>query len=158
MYRSRCLQWCQNHHAKQLVRFPLKVLFVGLLTATGCTPTSIALAPTAQAQQVPIVATSTPSLAPSTAPVVQDSILSNCYLFVLSQIPSLPMASEIVSNTTPHVGAVAFFQYGKLPHYAIITSLEATGFWVKDSNFGGPGIHTHFILWSNPHLKGFWGV
>lgn len=73
-------------------------------------------------------------------------------------MPNLPLANKIKANTTPHVGAVAFFRYGDLPHYAIISKLDADGFWVTDSNFGGPGIRTHFIEWDNTHIRGFWSL
>lgn len=116
---------------------------------TFSTPTAIASAPTAVQPQVPQVAPSSPS-------EVQDSILSNCYLYMLSKIPSLPRMADITTNTTPHPGAVAFFNYSGLPHFGIITKVEQDGFWLNDSNFGGPGIRTHFIAWGNIHIKGFW--
>lgn len=82
-----------------------------------------------------------------------DPLASNCYLYVQSLIPSLPHSSKIETNTPPYVGAVVFMDY---PHYAIITKLEETGFWVKDTNWGGPGYRTHFLRWDNKHIKGFW--
>lgn len=96
--------------------------------------------------------------APYVAPKV-DALASNCYLYVKSIYPTLPLANRIVSNTTPYIGAVAFFEYGKkdgdLPHYAVVTKLEDKGFWVKDTNFGGPGYRTHFVEWSDTRLRGF---
>lgn len=43
-----------------------------------------------------------------------------------------------------------------MPHYGILVAFNALGFWLEDSNFGGCGYRVHFILWTNPHLKGFW--
>lgn len=81
---------------------------------------------------------------------------SNCWMYVKTQIPAFPNTKNIHSNTTPAVGVVALFNYGAEDHYAIITKLEEKGFWVKDTNFGGPGYRTHFIEWNNPHITGFW--
>lgn len=60
------------------------------------------------------------------------------------------------TGDTPAVGDVAIFQYPGEPHYAIITKLETGGFWVRDSNFGGPGIRTHFYSWDSIRLRGFY--
>lgn len=66
------------------------------------------------------------------------------------------MASEVKPNTTPHIGAVAVFNYNGLPHYGIISNFNDTGFDLTDSNFGGCGIRTHHIDWSNKYIVGFW--
>lgn len=97
------------------------------------------------------LASTTSSVASST-----DPMAANCYLFVKSVYPDLPLMQDIHTNTTAHVGAVAFFKYDELDHYAIITKLQVDGFWVKDSNFGGAGYRTHFIEWNNPHIRGFY--
>lgn len=66
------------------------------------------------------------------------------------------MASLVKPNTTPHVGAVVIFDYSGLPHYGIIVSMDNDGFMLNDSNYGGPGIRTHFIDWDNRYIVGFW--
>ncbi len=66
------------------------------------------------------------------------------------------MASEVVPNTTPHIGAVVIFNYNGLPHYGIMTELTNDGFMLNDSNYGGPGIRTHFVSWENQYIVGFW--
>lgn len=114
-------------------------------------PSTTVLAPaSAQAQskaQEPVV-----------APTYPQYVLANCYAYVRYTIPSFPMASEIKANSTPHVGAVAIFDYSGLPHYGIISSTTVKGFWLTDSNYGGPGIRTHFIEWSDKAIKGFWST
>lgn len=84
-----------------------------------------------------------------------DTIYNNCWRYVQSIYPNLPNSQYIVDNISPHIGAVVFFKYGKLDHYAIITEMDEEGFFVKDSNFGGPGIRTHHYLWGDSHIRGY---
>jgi hypothetical protein len=72
---------------------------------------------------------------------------------VKQRIPTLPNTKDLKPNAPVQVGAVAIFNY---PHYAIVSKLTETGFWVEDSNFGGCGMRTHFIQWNDPHLTGFY--
>ncbi len=120
----------------------LKLLIFAALTIAVFSDLHVVWAPTAHAQSIP-----------KTTPVINDPLASNCYEYVKSLVPSLPRSSEITANTAPYVGAVVFMDF---PHYAVITKLEETGFWVKDSNWGGPGYRTHFIQWDNKHIEGFW--
>lgn len=113
----------------------------------------MAEAPTAQAQ---IVSQPTPVV--TTKPAYPAYVLANCYAYVRYTIPSFPMASLVKTNSTPHVGAVTIFDYDGLPHYGIISKLELDGFWLTDSNYGGPGIRTHFITWDNKYIVGFWAT
>lgn len=120
--------------------------------------TEVALAPRVQAQY------SAPIPTPQPVATTTDPVLSNCYAYVRSQIPGLPLQSELIPNSSVFVGAVAIFEYisketgEKLDHDAIVVSFDAEGFWVRDANFGGPGIRTHFIKWGDPHFKGFFKV
>lgn len=93
-----------------------------------------------------------------TTTTVSNAALCNCYAYVRSQIPSFPPTWLLKNNTSPHVGAVAIFNYSGVPHYGIITEITADGFWLKDSNFGGCGLRTHFIEWTNHYITGFWGT
>lgn len=127
-----------------------------MLLALACVgtplPTTAILAPAeAQAQGI-VITTSTPQ----EAPAIPLYVLSNCYAYVRYMIPNFPMASLIRPNTTPHVGAVAIFDYDGLPHYGIISTLTTSGFNLTDSNYGGAGIRTHFVEWSNKYIVGFW--
>lgn len=83
-------------------------------------------------------------------------MLCNCYAYVRSQYPDFPTTWELENNTSPHVGAVAIFDYDGTPHYGIITSFDTKGFWLTDSNYGGCGIRTHYIGWNDKHIRGFW--
>lgn len=141
---------------------PIKhLLAIAILIAGFSLNTGIALAPAAYAQTLEAPNTFFASTglgeASSTLKVAStDALASNCWLYVKSIYPNLPNTYDIYTNTHPTVGAVAFFKYGDLNHYAIITKLTEDGFWVKDTNFGGPGYRTHFIAWDNPHIRGFY--
>lgn len=89
-------------------------------------------------------------------PKVPDAVMCNCYAYVRSQYPDFPPTWELENNSMPHVGAVVIFDYNGTPHYGIISKLNADGFWLTDSNFGGCGIRTHFIEWTNKSITGFW--
>lgn len=89
-------------------------------------------------------------------PAYPAYVLGNCYAYVRYMIPSFPMASLVKANTTPHVGAVVIFNYDGLPHYGILTSLSADGFMLTDSNYGGPGIRTHYVALTDKYIVGFW--
>lgn len=106
----------------------------------------MAFAPTAHAQSFVSVFEAKPT----------DPILSNCWLLVQSVYPQLKNTSEVHTGDIPTVGTIAVFQYPGEMHYAIVTKLDLDGFWVRDSNFGGAGIRTHFIEWSNSHIRGFY--
>jgi len=131
----------------------LKVLVALAVIAGSFSDFHVAFAPTAHAQTQPKETQIEVQLSSTVVAVPIDPEASNCYMFVQSLIPSLPRSSELKSNTTPFVGAVVLMDF---PHYAIVTKLEETGFWVKDSNWGGPGYRTHFVPWGYKHIEGFW--
>ncbi len=80
----------------------------------------------------------------------------NCYSLVKVKIPSLPHMADVVPNSTPHVGAVAIFQYGTLKHIAYVTSIGADGFRVTEANITPCLVAPRLISWNDPHLRGFW--
>ncbi len=71
------------------------------------------------------------------------------------------MMKDIVGSTTPSVGAVAIFEYKdkvtgeSVKHIAIITSLDADGFEVKESNFSKCEYGERTVAWDDPHIRGF---
>lgn len=132
------------------------LLYVPLLALLLCVPLPgiIVLAPDAHAEVNTPVATSTAPVVPE----IPSYVLDNCYAYVRYMIPNFPMASLVEPNTTPHIGAVAIFNYNGEPHYGIITSLNEDGFMLNDSNYGGPGIRTHFVAWGNKYIVGFWST
>ncbi len=113
---------------------------------------SIVFAPAAARASVSVdeTAKTVPVVAPE---VVPDERLSNCWLYVKSLVPTLPNTKFLTPGSIPHIGSVAIFNY---PHYALVIKLEDAGFWVKESNFGGPGIRTRLVAWNDKHLTGFW--
>lgn len=80
-------------------------------------------------------------------------LLCNCYAYVKAKYPSLPRTALLEPNTTPHVGAVAIFDY---PHYAIIVDFDEKGFWVDHTNFKKCVHNSTYFTWDNAHLLGFW--
>lgn len=133
-------------------KLPFKVSLLGVLAISFFGgPIGIASAPTANAQQniVP-TATTTPTV------VATDALACNCWSFVKSLIPSLPNTALLKTNTTPRVGAVAIFDYNGLPHYGVITALNADGFELRDSNYQHCKFLTHFVSWTNAAITGFW--
>lgn len=85
-------------------------------------------------------------------------VVCNCHQYVKTLVPKLPKMSFIVPNTSPHVGAVAIFKYGKVYHYAYVTSLKKDGFNAKQSNMTPCLTDTHFFYWDDPHLLGFYQI
>ena len=98
------------------------------------------------------------SVATSTPVTTYSAMECNCYAYVRTKIPSFPMASLVKPNTAPKVGAVVIFDYDGLPHYGIISSFDAGGFNLTDSNYGGCGIRTHYVTWDNKYIVGFWST
>jgi hypothetical protein len=86
--------------------------------------------------------------------------LCNCYAYVRSKIPSLPLASELKGNSTPQKGAVVIFEYivdGEVvPHYAILRTFEGDGFWVDENNYKKCVTNPRYIRWDYPRIRGFW--
>lgn len=126
---------------------------------TGYSPeviqTPIAHAQT-QATTTTPAATTTPETIKEPVKKPYDATACNCYAYVKSKIPSLPLTKYLKPNTNLDVGVVALFNYRGTPHYAIVSKLEGVGFWVKDSNFGGCGYRTHYIKLDDPALIGYW--
>lgn len=87
-------------------------------------------------------------------------VACNCYLLVKAKIPLLPLMKDVLPNTTPHVGAVAIFEYTStkgayVKHIALITSIAAEGFTVLEANKQPCLIGSRFIRWDDPRLVGF---
>lgn len=56
---------------------------------------------------------------------------------------------------TPQVGGVAYFEYKKVPHWALITELRPDGFMVKESNYKRCSIAPRFVRWDDPNIRNF---
>jgi hypothetical protein len=106
---------------------------------------------TVYAEEVPIVATTTP-------PVVIDELACNCYRFVRSKVPSLPLTKDLKSNLgAPEVGAVVIQRFSSgLMHYAVITEVTGDTFVVKESNYRKCKYTTRTLSTADPHVIGYW--
>ena len=71
-------------------------------------------------------------------------------------IPYDTEADDLKSNTTIFVGALALFKYPNFSHVAVVTKLEASGFWVHEGNYKLCEMTKRFILYNDPALRGFW--
>lgn len=83
--------------------------------------------------------------------------VANCYSYVKTLIPTLPLQSKLKPNSSPAVGSVAIFDYSGTPHYAYVSDITKDGFKIKESNYIPATVGTRFIKWNqDKHLKGFW--
>lgn len=80
----------------------------------------------------------------------------NCYSYVKARVPSFPLQQYVHPTSMLGDTKVAIFNYYGVPHYAIVTSTDESGFWVQDSNFTPCQVQTHHILWGDSHLIGYW--
>ena len=87
-----------------------------------------------------------------------EPVECSCVAYLTSLGIKLPLgdAIDITPNSTPHVGGIALFTYGKLGHVALITSIDDTGFTVKEGNYHRCQQDTRYVLWTDAHLTGFW--
>lgn len=83
----------------------------------------------------------------------EDSVASNCYLYVQSRIPDLPLTKDLKPNSVPLVGSVAIFDY---PHYAYVEKLGDKGFIVSECNYDAGECGERFVDWGDEHIIGFW--
>lgn len=67
-------------------------------------------------------------------------------------------AKDLKPNSTPEIGALALFAYEGIDHVALITKIEANGFWVKEGNFKECEIGERFVWWIDPFIRGFYVV
>ena len=71
------------------------------------------------------------------------------------KIPYNTDASDLEPNATPAVGRLALFDYNGLAHVALITKIEETGFWVKESNYSACREGKRFVKWNDKSSRGF---
>jgi len=64
-------------------------------------------------------------------------------------------AKDIKPNSLPVVGGLALFNYSGMAHVAVITSLEAEGFRVREGNKDFCEFGQRFVRWDGENLKGF---
>jgi hypothetical protein len=62
--------------------------------------------------------------------------------------------AELVKGT-PQVGGVVYFEYKKIPHWAVITELRADGFMVMESNYKRCVTDTRLVRWDDPNIRNF---
>lgn len=106
-----------------------------------------------EVQQVIPEATTTP---PVEEKVVSDSVLCNCWAYSKQVYPSLPPTKTIHANLQQEPAEIAVFQYGNLPHYAIVTSVGTSTFDITETNFKACEKTKRTISLDDPSLKGFY--
>lgn len=122
----------------------IEPILIPLVLATLLTPNpTLAQSAIEAPLSIPKEETATPSL-----PKKVDEIANNCYLFIKQHIPSFPLTKDLISNSIyPLVGGVAIMYYGSMPHYALITNVQANGINISESNFKH-GLYTQrFLTW-----------
>lgn len=73
-----------------------------------------------------------------------------------AKIPMNTNADELVPNTTPHVGAVAIFEYRGKRHAVYIAKMDGHGFTIKEGNMKPCLKTTRWVPWTDPALVGFY--
>ena len=84
-----------------------------------------------------------------------EYVVCNCYLLAKTRFPNIPRMSEILPNSTPTVGGIVIFYYGKVKHVAIIEKFFANGFTVLETNFKPCLTDTRFVDWNDPAIHGY---
>ncbi len=88
----------------------------------------------------------------------------NCYLFVKSKIPNLPLTKFLIPNIDkPIGGSVAIFNYNGEPHYGVTTGImnTATTTLVKidECNYKKGKCGSRWIdIYTDKALKGFYFI
>lgn len=72
------------------------------------------------------------------------------------KVPKGWNASDFKPNTTPHIGAVAIFNYHGVSHVALIKKYTSKGFLVAEGNYESCKTGDRDISWDDPSLIGFW--
>lgn len=85
----------------------------------------------------------------------------NCYSLVRSKYGDLPRMADIQPTAwAPIEGGIAIFYYNdketgkRVKHIAITTAIEATGFWVFESNYEGCKVGNRFVSFEDVHYVG----
>lgn len=88
-----------------------------------------------------------------------EPILSECSCVLTAKEYGIPLppgdAEDIPTNSTPIVGGVVLFDYETVGHVAVITKIEADGFWVYEGNYRECEITERFIKWTDKAIRGF---
>ncbi len=80
----------------------------------------------------------------------------NCFSLVKTKIPSLPKMADVKPNDAPKVGGVIILQYKTFKHIAYITEITPNGVKVLESNYSPCKLGSREVLFTDPHLIGFW--
>lgn len=124
----------------------------------GNTAKEAVLPPIAYAQEAPI---EVPLVEEKKDDCPDNLIRCNCYLFVKSIIPNLPLTNFLVPNLLgPIGGSVAIFDYDGTPHYGITTGIMQTStttlVQVDECNYKKGKCGKRWIdIYTDRALKGF---
>lgn|GEM_PF-5095109 len=92
--------------------------------------------------------------------VVED-VFCSCVTGARLHVPNLPKgnASDFFPNTYPHIGAIALFLYpNNVYHMAYIDYVGPKGFHVIHYNKERCKKTKEWIMYGNPHIRGFYKV
>ena len=115
---------------------------------------------------IPSSSTAEAPIAPNVpAPIIKnpqydssEPVECSCIAYLTSLGIKLPLgdAIDITPNSTPHVGGIALFTYGKLGHVALITAISTSTFTIIEANYHRCTSDTRIINWNDKHLQGFY--
>lgn len=84
----------------------------------------------------------------------------NCWAYTQVELRkvgvALPRMAQIQPGWKVAVGRVAIFYSNGMKHIAIITKVEAGGFWVKEANWDACDVGTRFVKWGDKNFSGVW--
>ncbi len=89
-------------------------------------------------------------------------VVCNCYAYLKTRLGALPKTADMHPNTTPKIGAVAIFAYidkrtgVRVWHGGLIEKIDASGFFMAETNFTKCLFDRRWVAWGDPHLRGFW--
>lgn len=77
-------------------------------------------------------------------------------MYVASKIPNLPRTSDLYPNSSAVAGAVALFNYGGTPHYAVVEAINVGSITVSETNYHHGKFDRREVSLSDDALLGFW--
>jgi hypothetical protein len=80
----------------------------------------------------------------------------NCWTFVHTKRPDLPLMKEIKPNSSRKVGSVAIFDYDGIHHIAYVTEVHDDYFIVSEANYKPCTVAKRIVRYDDKSFLGFW--